>query len=299
MAALAANAGLKINAPVMQPMKTSVIKSGLFHGFIILIFTVGLPFVSKDTTIISAPIIVELVNISDVTATPRIAPPEKPKEKEKPPEEPVKKIDTPPPMKSEAPPDLTKPEPPDVKTAEKLPEPTPPKPLERTPIKKPEPPKPKPETTKTVEPKPKEDDFQSLLRNIIPDAQKPVEGEEKAKAEAKPEEGAIAPLGQTLSISEKDAIGMQLWPCWNPPIGGKNAESQIVELRIYMNRAGVITKTEVLDQLKYNNDTHFRAAADSARRATQNPRCSPIKFPPEKYDQLQKFIFNFDPRDML
>jgi hypothetical protein len=39
--------------------------------------------------------------------------------------------------------------------------------------------------------------------------------------------------------------------------------------------------------------------AESALRALRNPRCSPLALPPEKYQQWQEMIFNFNPKDML
>lgn len=298
MAPLAANADLKIGAPILQPMQSSLIKSGLFHIGIIVVFTVGLPFVKKpDDMILSAPISVEIVNVSEMTTTTKVAPPQKPKEEEKAPE-PPKKVEAPPQVKSEKPPDLSKPVPPDVKPTEDLPEPAPAKPIERTPVKKPEPPKPKPETTKTAEPKPKEDDFQSLLRNIIPDDKKASEGEEPAK-KAEPETGQIAKLADTLSISEQDALRRQLAGCWNVMAGAKYAEELIVEIRVEMNRDRTINRASILDTGRYNRDTHFRAAADAAVRALRNPKCSPLMLPPEKYDQWKTVLIRFDPRDML
>ena len=66
-----------------------------------------------------------------------------------------------------------------------------------------------------------------------------------------------------------------------------------------MNRDGTVNKSSVLDRGRYNRDSTFRAAADSALRALRNPRCSPLKLPPEKYDQWKSIVINFDPRSML
>ncbi len=49
---------------------------------------------------------------------------------------------------------------------------------------------------------------------------------------------------------------------------------------------------------RYNSDSFFRAAADSALRAVHE--CSPLKnLPPEKYDTWHYMELNFDPKDML
>ena len=49
---------------------------------------------------------------------------------------------------------------------------------------------------------------------------------------------------------------------------------------------------------RYGN-SFFRAAADSARRALLNPRCSPLKLPLDKYAQWQIFTITFDPKDVV
>ena len=66
-----------------------------------------------------------------------------------------------------------------------------------------------------------------------------------------------------------------------------------------MLRDGTVKNAGVLDIGRYNRDSAFRAAADSALRALRNPRCSPLKLPPEKYDQWKTIVINFDPQDML
>jgi outer membrane biosynthesis protein TonB len=301
--ALTANSENYIPAYDTATMTAPLVKSGIFHVALLLVFAVGLPFVSppKDMTI--APIIVELVDISDVTATPRIAPPVKPKE-DPPPPEPAQKVEAQPRMVSERPPELPKPTPPEIKPIEKPPEPEPepPKPLERTPEKKPEPPKSKePPKPKKEEPppKPKEDDFQSLLRNIIPETAKPVEGDTETKTEAEPQPSQIAQLSDQLSISEQDTLIRQLAGCWNVMAGARYAEELIVEIRVEINRDRTVNRAAILDQGRYNRDNHFRAAADAALRALRNPKCIPLALPPDKYDQWKTTLIRFDPRDML
>lgn len=310
---LAANSELQNTNVDMPGMKSPLIKSGLFHIALILVFTVGIPFISPPPPMTMAPpITVELVDISEMTTTPRVAPPQKPKEEPKPPE-PTPKVEAPPKVNTERPPDLSKPTPPETETAEATPPPEPPKPLERVPEPKPEPPKPKeepkpkppepkkpePEVTKKVEPKPQEDDFQSLLKNILPDEKKPVEGDEIADKEVEPQEGQIAQISEKLSISEQDALRKQLSGCWNVLAGAKFAEELVVEIRVDMNRDRTVNRASILDQGRYNRDNHYRAAADAAMRALRNPKCIPLALPPDKYDQWKTTLIRFDPRDML
>lgn len=299
-AALIANPSYKFNNSVIMPMKSAVIKSGLFHAALIAVFAVGLPFVETEPTNISAPISVDIVNVSELSTTDKVAPPKKPKEEEPKPPEPAKKQEAAPKMTAETPPDLSKPKPPEVETAEDLPEPEPPPPLERTELKKPKPPKPKPEVTKTAKPKPQEDQMASLLRNLTPDAAEKSEAQdEPLDPDPSAESGQIARLADQLSMSEMDALRRQLGGCWNVMAGAKNAEELIVEVRVVMNRDRSVNRASILDTGRYNRDSHFRAAADAALRALRNPKCSPLQLPPDKYDQWKTVLIRFDPSDVL
>lgn len=302
--ALAAKSEYQAPESEIPDMKTPMIKSAVFHIALILIFTIGIPFISPPPPMtVAPPITVELVDISEMTTTPRVAPPQKPKEEPKPPE-PTPKVEAPPKVSSERPPDLSKPKPPETKTAEAVPEPAPPKPLEKPPEKKPEPPKPKPEPkkeepTKKVEPEKVENDFQSLLKNLTPEKKEASEGDAIADKEAEPEASQIAPISEKLSVSEEDALRRQLAGCWNVLAGAKYAEELIVEIRVDVNRDRTVNRASILDQGRYNRDTHFRAAADAAIRALRNQKCVPLALPPDKYDQWKTTIIRFDPRDML
>ena len=79
----------------------------------------------------------------------------------------------------------------------------------------------------------------------------------------------------------------------------EEAKDLSVEIRVQMRRDMTVDKASVLDRGRYNRDSAFRAAADSALRALRNPRCSPLKLPPEKYQQWKTIVINFDPRNML
>ena len=298
-ALLSANSAQKYNGAVMGSMKSSLIKSGLFHVGVLAALSIGLPYMDTKPLNISAPISVEIVDVSELTTTKKVAPPTKPKEPEKP-AEPAQKKEAAPKVTAEQPPDLSKPKPPEVETNEDLPEPVvPPPPLKREEIKKPDPPKPKPDVTKRAKPKPKEDDFQSLLKNLTPDAADRTEKQDNPDPDSESDTGQIARLSDQLSISEQDMLRRQLGTCWNIMAGAKNAEDLAVEIRVVMNRDRTVNRASILDKGRYNQDRHFRAAADAAIRALNNPKCSPLRLPPDKYEQWKTFIISFDPRDML
>ena len=58
-------------------------------------------------------------------------------------------------------------------------------------------------------------------------------------------------------------------------------------------------EARIHDQRRLQSDPFFRAAAESALRAVLNPRCNPLKLPPDKYQQWQTMTLNFDPKDMF
>src|SRR5262249_51002793 len=102
-----------------------------------------------------------------------------------------------------------------------------------------------------------------------------------------------------LSMSEKDAIRQQFQRCWNVPAGAKDAANLIVTLRVDLTQDGTVTTVRrVGDEARYNSDSFFRAAADSAMRAVHE--CSPLKnLPTEKYENWSEMELTFDPKEML
>ena len=106
-------------------------------------------------------------------------------------------------------------------------------------------------------------------------------------------------LSDRLTISQEDALRRQISSCWNMPIGARNAQELIVEVLIEVNEDRTVRAAEVVDQVRYSTDTHFRAAAEAALRALRHPKCTPLELPPDQYEQWKTIRFNFDPRDML
>lgn len=255
------------------------------------------------------PIVVQLVNIAPETRATQVTrtppKPDKPQE--------VVQVESPKPPKPEPP----KPEPPPPSPKPEPPKPEPPKPEPPKPPPpqeakleapkpeppKPEPPKPAPPPAKPAPPKKKSDDtdFDALLKNLAKKdpARTPVEQPTKtAAASQKASSQPVAPLGPQLTTSELDLVKQQIEACWNPPAGARDAKDLTPEFRIYMNQDGTIRSATQLNPER-NSDPFFQAAADSAIRALRNPRCQPLKLPPQKYDQWQTITITFDPKDLL
>jgi len=283
--------------------------SVLFHAVVFMIGYVGLPYFKRLPALTDAPIMVEIVNVDELTNAPPPAPePEKKPEPEakKPP--PPKKA----PMTAAPPPPLPKPDP---EVTVLPPEPKP----KAKPTPKPEPkakPKPKQRLAK-VKPrrKPKPPDaFTSVLKTVEKLKMRPKPKEKKPEKKVKKKESfeQMKQMVQALSsptvkhnplrplaISEIDLIRQQIRECWNLPAGAKDAENLSIEIGMAMNPDATVREARILDQGRLQNDPFYRAAAESALRAVLNPRCNPLKLPLEKYNQWRKMILTFDPRDMF
>jgi len=248
--------------------------------------------IAEDT-----PLVVQLVNPAALTRATEVnlTPPKPETPKEVAQAEPSK----PEPPKPE-PPKPVPPPPPPPEPAPKPPEPPPPPPK---PEPKPEPPKPAPAPPppKPEPPKKKEDDsaFDALLKNLAKrDPAHAEPAKQAAAAEPKASTQPIAPLGSQLSTSELDLVKQQIYECWNVPAGAREAKNLTPEFRVYMNADGTVRLAMLLNPER-NSDPFFQAAAESAMRALRNPRCSPLKLPPNKYDEWQTFTIRFDPKDVL
>ena len=95
-------------------------------------------------------------------------------------------------------------------------------------------------------------------------------------------------------------IREQVRRCWNPPIGIKDAHKMQVRVRIELNPDGtLIGSPRIVDRQRLSADPVFRAYAESAVRALQNPRCRPLRLPLESYKAWRAISFNFDTRELL
>jgi hypothetical protein len=274
--------------------------SVVLHAVLLIIAVVGLPaLLPKKPDPVPLVMSVELLPISD---TSNVKPSDQPIQKAqfKPEPTPPKLVPAPPAPKAPPAPTPPAPTPPPPKTfdpdegAEKKDKI---KPVE----KPPEPPKP------TIDQKTTED-FNKILADMKLKAEKeqaaavptPKDAKDKANvAENKTKSDAPYNDALPLSISEKDAIRGQFIPCWTMPAGAKDAHSLAVRVKVQLQADGTVLDAQVApDQLaRYNSDTFFRAAADSAVRAVH--KCSPLKnLPADKYGTWKDTEINFDPQDM-
>lgn len=289
-----------------RAMRGPVLASAFFHVVIVVLSIVGLPYVVKDHPLVDNSIAVEIVEIDKITQTDRApAPKAKPVE------------DKPKTQPREIPPEADKPKAPTV-TAKEPPKPVAPEkpkaddvapprkeeqPQEKKAEDKPAPPKPKarPATppapsAKTEEKVQEQEQFDSLLRNLMKSEPQSVAEESEGQGQ---QTAPQATLSNRMTMSEMDAVRFQLGQCWKLLAGARYAEDLVVEIRLTINPDRTVRDARILEQMRYNSDPYFRAAADSAYRAVFETACNPLMLPPDKYDQWKNMTVRFDPRDML
>ena len=140
----------------------------------------------------------------------------------------------------------------------------------------------------------KKDDeaLEAMLANLTPDKPAPETDKkpEKKKAEAKPAEPSTGPQTElasevALTASEEDGIRGQIEKVWNlgSLAGSPDLAGLVIELRITLQPDGTVTRVDVLNM---SPSPFFGPAADSARRAVMI--ASPLKLPPGKtYDTMR------------
>ncbi len=256
-------------------LKRPLIISVIIHVCILLFLIIGMPHISTRDFDVPPPVMIELAPIAETAMTDKA------------------------PVKA---PDVEEPK-------EELPPPVEEKPKEQpaksVPEKKPEPkpdliPEPEPEPEPEVTEEDTSDAFDSILKNLADnESANKVNDSVDVSEDTLPQPTPDAPLGDRVTMTELDALRFQLMQCWNIPAGAQGAEDLKIEVRINVNPDRTVQNVEIIDQGRYQRDSFFRAAADSARRAVVNPSCSPLKLPPEKYDQWKTTVIVFDPSDMF
>ena len=290
-------------------MRNAVIFSGLFHMAIITLAYFGLPSLFRPAPSENVPIPVEVVTIAEFTNPPPPAPPPEPPkpEAEKPPSPPEPE---PPKVAAVSPPPQPKPQPkpesvppPQVAKAEPR--------IKAKPKRKPEPPPrdPMASVLKTVEelkhqaPKneekpPPRDPMASVLKTVEELKHQAPKDEEKPPATV----GTAQPAprytpDEPPTINLIDLVKRQIQECWSLPAGAKEAENLVVDIQVALDPDGTVRQVRIVDAARMEQDSFFRAAAESARRAVL--KCSPLKLPPETYQQWKTMTLTFDPKEMF
>jgi hypothetical protein len=195
----------------------------------------------------------------------------------------------PPPPKAEVPTPELKPAPP--KETAKAPE---------------EPAKPKPSKKETeaefekmmlkslekMKPPPKTDDFADLKKTLQAMQTPPPAPQPQPTVAATPP----ADLSTRATASDIAGIRAQIEPRWNLDIGARDAASLIVRIHVTLLPDGTVSRADIVDDPRYNTDSFYRSAAESARRAVW--AASPLRLPPDGYERLKEITLVFDPREI-
>ena len=97
-----------------------------------------------------------------------------------------------------------------------------------------------------------------------------------------------------MTISEIDLLRQQLYSCLTIPAGAKALKDLKVLVNIEVNPDRTIKNAVLVNKERSASDKYFRTAAEAAMRAVNNPECSPLKLPEDKYDQWKEINFTFD-----
>lgn len=317
-------------------MRPAVVFSTLLHVVLLLLILVGLPILQSDPIVMSEPVAVEVVDASALSAAPPAekTPDPAPPAPEPPPPPPTTQPETPPPPPPDevpAPPPPT-PEPPKPEPPKPVPPPPPPEP-EALPIKKmevpkvqpdktveleqpqavpkptpkPEPPKPapKPEPPKKDTPKKDAPTLDSILNSV--DKLKETAPSKEAKATPRDSTSKAASQPQStvsgqsdhLSASEQDALRHQIGGCWNVPVGGKDVQNMVVNVRVNFDSNMRVTSVSFVDGNGTLSNPTYRSFVESTVRAFQQDKCAALNLPREKYAGAGSILFTFSPKDMF
>jgi hypothetical protein len=116
---------------------------------------------------------------------------------------------------------------------------------------------------------------------------------EQEASEIKQDEVFTEKVGPSMTISEIDLLRQQLHACLNLNVGVANLKEIKPVIFIEVNSDRTVKSAKVVNKEKLN-DPSFRTAAEAAMRAVNNPDCSPLMLPKDKYDQWKEINFTFD-----
>ena len=152
---------------------------------------------------------------------------------------------------------------------------------------------------KLKELKKKPNQLQSVLKSI--EQLKRDFSDKKKNTEKTESEDKVTPtkLGINLSISEIDAIRRHFEKCWNIPSGAREAGNLATEIKVRFNKKGNVLDARIVNFSRMKRDRYFRTAAESALRAVLNPRCQNAPLPEKKFDKWKNLTLNFDPKSII
>ena len=266
-------------------MTRGLLFSFLFHGFVIFITALTLPFMIREPIDLPPIVSVELIEIKDKTFIPYAPKARKIIEKVKEEKKRVVSEQAPPAAKAKEKPDRI-PMPDDKKEKKQLVK------------KKQNPEEIKPEIRQSSEFEKKELFDTNEIAALI-DKAKEEQAETQKKTDKLTQSSVKNSFAQGLSLSEEDALRAQIFGCWSVPLGLPYDKNLLVRIKLKLKPDGRILKSEILDHARMNTpgQSFYKILAESALRAVRI--CQPLKVPPTGYERWKELQLNFDAREML
>lgn len=270
-------------------MYKSVSLSILFHGVLIVLTALSLPFMKKDPIKVPPVIAIDLIQISEKTQLPFAPKAREIIEKIK--EEKEKRVVT-----KQAPPKLTPKEKPKA-----VPLPNQLKIEKKKEQKK----KQNPEEVKELNRQSSEFEKKELFDPnkiaalIDKSKEETAEIQKKQSLELTQDQDSRVNLDKGLTLSQEDAVKAQIYKCWNIPLGLPYDQNLLVRIRLKLNQDGTILSSEILDHARMNRPGQgfYKVLAESALRAVK--LCNPLKMPITGYEKWKDLQLNFDAKEML
>jgi ATP-dependent DNA ligase len=141
--------------------------------------------------------------------------------------------------------------------------------------------------------------FDSVLKNI---AKLKVSSRTTEEADKHAEGNTsthVGKVGATLTMSEIDALKQQIAGCWSINPGAKDIEQFSITVQIWVNPDRTVRDVKVIQNAVHAGNPFYRSFVESALRAVRDPRCSPLRLPPDKYDLWKELHLNFRPADLI
>ncbi|MCT4552694.1 MAG: hypothetical protein N4A44_03430 [Alphaproteobacteria bacterium] len=139
----------------------------------------------------------------------------------------------------------------------------------------------------------KEAEKQAAVDNLLKELVEVEKLEEAPKKAFTESDNGKTVADKEVSVSYINAIKYKIKGCWNIDPGAKGIQDLSIEIDSVLTPDGSIQSVNIVDMRSYNSNPHFKAAADSARRALID--CAPYNLPMERYSIWKDIRFNFRP----
>lgn len=104
-----------------------------------------------------------------------------------------------------------------------------------------------------------------------------------------------APAAEAMTTAEIDALRQQINRCWNPPVGARDPDELVVQVRMLLNADGSVEA--IPDVEARGSGPFYDAVADSARRAVL--RCQPYVLTASRYEFWRDLRVTLDARALF